>query len=115
MSDTLVFIPAWNEEGNLGPVLDALQMELPSVDVLLTRVQKDPALAAHGVATADVASKALNDAFSVPRHQPLSPGTVAAAVAGMAAAPAATAVSVARVARRGLIAPPRCGGRRRTP
>ena len=35
MSDTLVFIPAWNEEGNLPGVLDALQAELPDVDVLV--------------------------------------------------------------------------------
>jgi glycosyltransferase involved in cell wall biosynthesis len=35
VSDTLVFIPAWNEEENLGPVLDALHLELPGVDVLV--------------------------------------------------------------------------------
>ena len=35
MSDTLVFIPAWNEEGNLPGVLEALHAELPSVDVLV--------------------------------------------------------------------------------
>ena len=35
MSDTLVFIPAWNEEGNLPGVLEALHGELPGVDVLV--------------------------------------------------------------------------------
>ena len=35
MSDTLVFIPAWNEEENLPAVLDDLKAELPDVDVLV--------------------------------------------------------------------------------
>src|ERR1700759_1685266 len=35
MSDTVVFIPAWNEEGNLPAVLDALRERLPEVDVLV--------------------------------------------------------------------------------
>jgi glycosyltransferase involved in cell wall biosynthesis len=35
MSDTLVFIPAWNEEGNLPAVLDELHRELPDADVLV--------------------------------------------------------------------------------
>jgi hypothetical protein len=35
MSDTLVFIPAWNEEDNLPAVLDDLHAELPNVDVLV--------------------------------------------------------------------------------
>jgi glycosyltransferase involved in cell wall biosynthesis len=35
MSDTVVFIPAWNEEDNLPAVLDDLQTELPDVDVLV--------------------------------------------------------------------------------
>lgn len=35
MSDTVVFIPAWNEEDNLPSVLDNLRAELPSVDVLV--------------------------------------------------------------------------------
>ena len=33
--DTLVFIPAWNEEENLRAVLDELRSELPDVDVLV--------------------------------------------------------------------------------
>lgn len=35
MADTLVFIPAWNEEENLPAVLDELQVGLPGVDVLV--------------------------------------------------------------------------------
>jgi len=35
VSDTLVFIPAWNEEDNLPGVLDALHAELPEADVVV--------------------------------------------------------------------------------
>jgi glycosyltransferase involved in cell wall biosynthesis len=35
MSDTVVFIPAWNEEQNLPAVLDDLEAELPDADVLV--------------------------------------------------------------------------------
>ena len=35
MSDTLVFIPAWNEEENLAAVLVGLRERLPDVDVLV--------------------------------------------------------------------------------
>jgi glycosyltransferase involved in cell wall biosynthesis len=35
VSDTVVFIPAWNEEENLPAVLDDLRRELPGVDVLV--------------------------------------------------------------------------------
>ncbi len=35
MSDTVVFIPAWNEEENLPAVLDGLRERLPDVDVLV--------------------------------------------------------------------------------
>jgi glycosyltransferase involved in cell wall biosynthesis len=35
MADTLVFIPAWNEEANLPGVLDELHGELPDADVLV--------------------------------------------------------------------------------
>ncbi|HEU5215248.1 MAG TPA: glycosyltransferase family 2 protein [Gaiellaceae bacterium] len=35
MSDTVVFIPAWNEEDNLPAVLDGLRGRLPEVDVLV--------------------------------------------------------------------------------
>jgi glycosyltransferase involved in cell wall biosynthesis len=35
MSDTVVFIPAWNEEHNLPAVLDGLHVEIPDADVLV--------------------------------------------------------------------------------
>ena len=35
MADTLVFLPAWNEEENLPSVLDELQRELPKADLLV--------------------------------------------------------------------------------
>jgi glycosyltransferase involved in cell wall biosynthesis len=35
VSDTVVFIPAWNEEENLPAVLDGLHEQLPEVDVLV--------------------------------------------------------------------------------
>jgi len=35
VSDTVVFIPAWNEEENLPAVLDDLTRELPDADVLV--------------------------------------------------------------------------------
>jgi glycosyltransferase involved in cell wall biosynthesis len=34
-SDTLVFLPAWNEEKNLPAVLDEVRRELPQADVLV--------------------------------------------------------------------------------
>jgi hypothetical protein len=34
-SDTLVFVPAWNEEANLPAVLDELRRELPEADVIV--------------------------------------------------------------------------------
>lgn len=35
MSDTLIFIPAWNEEENLPAVLDGLRTAIPDADVLV--------------------------------------------------------------------------------
>jgi glycosyltransferase involved in cell wall biosynthesis len=35
LSDTLVFVPAWNEEDNLPAVLDELGRELPQADILV--------------------------------------------------------------------------------
>ena len=35
MADTVVFIPAWNEEANLPAVLDDLHSELPDADILV--------------------------------------------------------------------------------
>jgi glycosyltransferase involved in cell wall biosynthesis len=35
MPDTLVFVPAWNEEANISAVLDELRAELPDAEVLV--------------------------------------------------------------------------------
>ena len=35
MTDTVIFIPAWNEEDNLPAVLDGLHAEIPDADVLV--------------------------------------------------------------------------------
>ena len=35
MSDTVVFVPAWNEEENLPAVLDGLHEQMPDADVLV--------------------------------------------------------------------------------
>jgi glycosyltransferase involved in cell wall biosynthesis len=35
MADTLVFVPAWNEEANIPAVLDELRAELPDAEVLV--------------------------------------------------------------------------------
>src|SRR5690349_20680463 len=35
MADTVVFIPAWNEEENVGAVLDEARAELPDADLLV--------------------------------------------------------------------------------
>jgi glycosyltransferase involved in cell wall biosynthesis len=57
MAETLVFVPAWNEERNLAPVLDELRRELPDADVLVVDDGSSDATAdvarAHG---ADVLS-----------------------------------------------------------
>jgi hypothetical protein len=50
-SDTLVFIPAWNEEENLPAVLGELHAELPAVDILVVDDGSTDA-------TADVARRA---------------------------------------------------------
>ena len=61
MADTLVFIPAWNEEANLPSVLDELRAELPESDVLVVDDGSTDGTAdvarTHG---ADVLSFALN-------------------------------------------------------
>jgi glycosyltransferase involved in cell wall biosynthesis len=60
-ADTLVFIPAWNEEANLPAVLDELHAELPESDVLVVddgSTDETAAVArAHG---ADVLSFGVN-------------------------------------------------------
>jgi glycosyltransferase involved in cell wall biosynthesis len=35
MADTLVFVPAWNEESSIGTVLEHLRERLPEVDLLV--------------------------------------------------------------------------------
>lgn len=61
MTDTIVFLPAWNEEANLPAVLDELRDELPDVDVLVVDDGSTDATAAiareHG---ADVLSFGAN-------------------------------------------------------
>src|SRR5439155_1328363 len=42
LSDTLVFIPAWNEEDNLPAVLDDLRGKLDGIDVLVVDVLRRP-------------------------------------------------------------------------
>jgi glycosyltransferase involved in cell wall biosynthesis len=60
VSDTVVFIPAWNEESNLPGVLDELHQELPEVDVLVIDDGSTDR-------TADVAREHGADVFSFPR------------------------------------------------
>jgi glycosyltransferase involved in cell wall biosynthesis len=66
VSDTVVFIPAWNEEENLPAVLDDLEAELPDVDVLVVDDGSTDATAAvareHG---ADVLSLGSNKGLPV--------------------------------------------------
>jgi glycosyltransferase involved in cell wall biosynthesis len=66
MSETLVFIPAWNEEENLPAVLDALRERLPGVDVLVVDDGSTDATAevsrAHG---AEVLSLGTNRGLAV--------------------------------------------------
>jgi glycosyltransferase involved in cell wall biosynthesis len=60
-SDTLVFVPAWNEEENLPAVLEELHRELPDADVLV--VDDGSTDATAGIATehgADVLSFGVN-------------------------------------------------------
>ena len=48
MSDTIVFIPAWNEEASLAAVLDELSAQLPEADVLIVDDGSTDATAAVG-------------------------------------------------------------------
>jgi glycosyltransferase involved in cell wall biosynthesis len=70
MSDTLVFIPAWNEEANLPAVLDALHDELPDADVLVV----DDGSTDH---TAEVASEHGAQVHSLGSNQGLRFGIAA--------------------------------------
>jgi glycosyltransferase involved in cell wall biosynthesis len=72
-SDTLVFIPAWNEEGSLPGVLDELEGVAPDVDVLLVDDgSKD--------ATAEIARERGAQVLSFPENR----GLQAAIAAGYA-------------------------------
>ena len=66
MSDTAVFIPAWNEEENLPAVIDGLHARLPKVDVLVVDDGSTDATAdvarAHG---AEVLSLGINRGLSI--------------------------------------------------
>jgi glycosyltransferase involved in cell wall biosynthesis len=67
MADTLVFIPAWNEEGSLPGVLDEARRDLPGVDVLvIDDGSKD--------ATAEVAREAGALVTSFPENRGLRSG-----------------------------------------
>jgi glycosyltransferase involved in cell wall biosynthesis len=70
MSDTLVFIPAWNEEDNLPAVLDGLRAELPDVDVLVVDDGSTDR-------TADVAREHGAQVHSLERNQGLRVGIAA--------------------------------------
>jgi glycosyltransferase involved in cell wall biosynthesis len=68
--DTLVFIPAWNEEQNLPDVLDELKRELPDVDVLVVDDGSTDA-------TADVARAHGADVLSFGENRGLRAGIAA--------------------------------------
>jgi len=70
MPDTLVFIPAWNEEQNLPDVLDELRRELPDVDVLVVDDGSTDA-------TADVARAHGADVLSFGENRGLRAGIAA--------------------------------------
>ena len=70
MPDTLVFIPAWNEEQNLPDVLDELRQELPDVDVLVVDDGSTDA-------TADVARAHGADVLSFSENRGLRAGIAA--------------------------------------
>jgi glycosyltransferase involved in cell wall biosynthesis len=67
MADTLVFIPAWNEEGSLPGVLDEARRDLPGVDVLVIDDGSNDA-------TAEVAREAGALVTSFPENRGLRSG-----------------------------------------
>ncbi|HEX2414510.1 MAG TPA: glycosyltransferase family 2 protein [Thermoleophilaceae bacterium] len=67
MADTLVFIPAWNEEGSLPEVLAEAHRDLPDVDLLVIDDGSDDA-------TAEVARKAGALVVSFPENRGLRSG-----------------------------------------
>ncbi len=70
MTETLVFIPAWNEEQNLPAVIDDLRSELPEVDVLVVDDGSTDR-------TADVAREHGAEVLSLGRNQGLPIGIAA--------------------------------------
>jgi glycosyltransferase involved in cell wall biosynthesis len=70
VSDTVVFIPAWNEEQNLPAVLDGLRERLPEVDVLVV----DDGSTDH---TADVAREHGAEVLSLGENKGLRIGIAA--------------------------------------
>ena len=69
-SETLVFIPAWNEEENLPAVLDELRSELPDADVLVVDDGSTDA-------TADVARAHGSEVLSFDENRGLREGIAA--------------------------------------
>jgi glycosyltransferase involved in cell wall biosynthesis len=69
-SDTLVFVPAWNEEENLPAVLDELRRDLPRADVLVVDDGSTDR-------TADVAREDGADVISFPTNRGLPAGIAA--------------------------------------
>jgi glycosyltransferase involved in cell wall biosynthesis len=69
-AETLVFIPAWNEEDNLGPVLSELAAELPEADLLVVDDGSTDA-------TADVARAHGADVLSFGENRGLRAGIAA--------------------------------------
>jgi glycosyltransferase involved in cell wall biosynthesis len=68
-SDTVVFIPAWNEEKSLPAVLDELRRELPHVDVVViddgsTDATADVAAAGDAVVVSFGANRGLREAIA---------------------------------------------------
>jgi glycosyltransferase involved in cell wall biosynthesis len=70
MTDTVVFIPAWNEEANLPSVLDELRARLPRADVLVVDDGSTDA-------TADVARAHGAEVLSFGRNRGLREGIAA--------------------------------------
>jgi glycosyltransferase involved in cell wall biosynthesis len=70
MGDTLVFIPAWNEEENLPGVLDDVRHELPDADVLVVDDGSTDR-------TAEVAREHGADVLSFPANRGLPAGIAA--------------------------------------
>ena len=70
MPDLLVFIPAWNEEGNLPSVLEELHRDLPGADLLVIDDGSTDR-------TAEVAREGGADVYSFPENRGLRAGIAA--------------------------------------